>query len=120
MGNASKKDYTMGDIVNLMSVDCQRIQDSFQFQYQLPAFFVLLALAMYLVWRVMRVAMLGALCIIIVLGILQIVLAKLQQVSQIHILAQKSCRIRLLKEVLNGIKVFNIYIHLDTIVSTLP
>ena len=105
MSNASKKDYTVGDIVNLMSVDCQRIQDAFQFQYEIVSFFTMIGLGLFLVWQEMGVATMGSVGVIIAIAVLNVWFGKLQQVYQAIILALKSSRIRLLKEVLSGIKV---------------
>ncbi|KAK3095411.1 hypothetical protein FSP39_014366 [Pinctada imbricata] len=109
MSNASKKNYSVGDIVNLMSVDCQRLQDAFQFQYEIVSFFVMIALGLYLIWIEMGLSTVGSLVVIVVVAIIQIWFGKLQEVYQIIILKLKSSRIRLLKEVLNGIKVLKMY-----------
>ena len=105
MSNASNKDYTVGDIVNLMSVDCQRIQDAFQFQYEIVSFFTMIGLGLFLVWQEMGVATMGSVGVIVVIAVLNVWFGKLQQVYQAIILALKSSRIRLLKEMLSGIKV---------------
>ena len=105
MSNASKKDYTVGDIVNLMSVDCQRVQDSFQFLYEIIPFFFMMSLGLFLIWQEMGTATLGSFVVIVVIAILNICFGKLQERFQVMVLALKSSRIRLLREVLSGIKV---------------
>lgn len=105
MSNAAKNQYTIGDIVNLMSVDCQRIQDAFMFQYEILSFFVTLGAGLYLIWNQMGVATFGSVAVIIVITVLNIFFGKLQQKYQSVILSLKSSRIKLLNEVLNGIKV---------------
>ncbi|KAK3096100.1 hypothetical protein FSP39_023229 [Pinctada imbricata] len=109
MSNASKKNYSVGDIVNLMSVDCQRIQDACQFQYELISFFTVLILGLFLVWNEMGLATLGSVVVIVVVAVVNSLLGKLQQRLQNMVLRMKSSRIRLLKEVLNGIKVLKMY-----------
>ncbi|KAK3095033.1 hypothetical protein FSP39_009377 [Pinctada imbricata] len=104
MSNASKKNYTVGDIVNLMSVDCQRIQNGVQFQYELVSFFVMMGLGIYLVWIEMGVSTLGSIAVIVIVTSIQTWFGRVQQMYQTVILKLKSSRIRLLKEVLNGIK----------------
>lgn len=105
MSNAAKGQYTIGDIVNLMSVDCQRIQDAFMFQYEILSFFLVMSAGIYLIWNQMGVATLGSIAVIVVITVLNIIFGKLQQNYQSVILALKSSRIKLLNEVLNGIKV---------------
>ncbi|XP_062605644.1 multidrug resistance-associated protein 1-like, partial [Saccostrea cucullata] len=109
MSNAAKSHYTIGDIVNLMSVDCQRIQDAFMFQYQILSFFFMMVLGLYLIWSQMGVATLGSVAVIIIISALNILFGKLQQKYQGIILALKSSRIKLLNEVLSGIKVLKMY-----------
>ncbi|KAK3094622.1 hypothetical protein FSP39_004144, partial [Pinctada imbricata] len=109
MSNASKKNYTVGDIVNLMSVDCQRVQNGFQLQYEVVSFFVMVGLGLYLVWIEMGLATLGCMAAILIVAGLNILMGKIQQKIQLAILKMKSSRIRLLKEVLNGIKVLKMY-----------
>nr|XP_022309966.1 multidrug resistance-associated protein 1-like isoform X1 [Crassostrea virginica] len=109
MSNAAKNQYTIGDIVNLMSVDCQRIQDAFMFQYEILSFFVTLGAGLYLIWNQMGVATFGSVAVIIVITVLNIFFGKLQQKYQSVILSLKSSRIKLLNEVLNGIKVLKMY-----------
>nr|XP_034320755.1 multidrug resistance-associated protein 1 isoform X2 [Crassostrea gigas] len=109
MSNAAKGQYTIGDIVNLMSVDCQRIQDAFMFQYEILSFFLVMSAGIYLIWNQMGVATLGSIAVIIVITVLNIIFGKLQQNYQSVILALKSSRIKLLNEVLNGIKVLKMY-----------
>ncbi|XP_062608623.1 multidrug resistance-associated protein 1-like [Saccostrea cucullata] len=109
MNNAAKSHYTIGDIVNLMSVDCQRIQDAFMFQYEILSFPFMLALGLYLIWNQMGVATLGSVAVIIIISALNILFGKLQQKYQGIILALKSSRIKLLNEVLSGIKVLKMY-----------
>ncbi|XP_062568069.1 multidrug resistance-associated protein 1-like [Saccostrea cucullata] len=109
MNNAAKSHYTIGDIVNLMSVDCQRIQDAFMFQYEILSFPFMLALGLYLIWNQMGMATLGSVAVIIIISALNILFGKLQQKYQGIILALKSSRIKLLNEVLSGIKVLKMY-----------
>ncbi|KAK3094333.1 hypothetical protein FSP39_000405 [Pinctada imbricata] len=109
ISNASKKNYSVGDIVNLMSVDCQRIQNGFQLQHEIVSFVDVMILGLYLVWMEMGTATLGSVAIIIIFGGLNLMLGRFQQIYQTVILKMKSSRIRLLKEVLNGIKVLKMY-----------
>ena len=103
--NASKKEYTVGDIVNLMSVDCQRIQDALQYQFEVLSFFVMMIAGLVLVWEEMGVATLGGVGVIVLIAVSNVVFGKLNQGYQGITIALKSKRIGVLKEVLNGIKV---------------
>ncbi|XP_056002528.1 multidrug resistance-associated protein 1-like isoform X2 [Ostrea edulis] len=109
LSNAAKSEYTVGDIVNLMSVDCQRIQDAITFQFELVSFFVVISFSLYLIWNQMGVATLGCIAVIIVISLVNMYLGKLQEKYQWSLLTLKSSRIKLLNEVLNGIKVIKMY-----------
>lgn len=111
LSNAAKSEYTVGDIVNLMSVDCQRIQDAITFQFELVSFFVVTSFSLYLIWNQMGVATLGCIAVIIVISLVNMYLGKLQEKYQRSLLTLKSSRIKLLNEVLNGIKVINVLLH---------
>ena len=47
----SENTNAVGDIVNLMSVDCQRIQDSLFFSHYCVTFFLMLGGAIALLWN---------------------------------------------------------------------
>ena len=51
----SRSDTTtsVGDIVNLMSVDCQRIQDSLFYTYYVVSFLIAIVCVVYLLWTTM-------------------------------------------------------------------
>ena len=53
MKRSGTKSTTVGEIVNLMSVDCQRIQDGFMFSYWSVLIFLVLAIATAQLWGVM-------------------------------------------------------------------
>ncbi|XP_021347157.1 multidrug resistance-associated protein 1-like [Mizuhopecten yessoensis] len=109
MSNSVKKDFTVGEIVNLMSVDCQRIQDAFAFHHWIFSFFSITALGLYLVWDSMGNGMYGCIVIVIIFSILNIYFGRLQERYQQGLLKLKGNRMKLLNEVLGGIKVLKMY-----------
>lgn len=50
MNNEARKTSTVGEIVNLMSVDCQRMQDLSGYLWMIWSAPVQITLAMYLLW----------------------------------------------------------------------
>ncbi|XP_060074035.1 multidrug resistance-associated protein 1-like [Ylistrum balloti] len=109
MSNSVKKDFTIGEIVNLMSVDCQRIQDAFAFHHWIFSFFSITALGLYLVWDSMGDGIYGCIVIVIIFTILNIYFGQLQERYQQGLLQLKGNRMKLLNEVLGGIKVLKMY-----------
>ena len=53
MKRSGTKTTTVGEIVNLMSVDCQRIQDSFLFSFYIVTLFVIIVVATAQLWDLM-------------------------------------------------------------------
>lgn len=109
MSNSVKKDFTIGEIVNLMSVDCQRIQDAFAFHHWIFSFFSITGLGLYLVWSEMGDGIYGCIIIIVIFTVLNVYFGQLQERYQQGLLRLKGNRLKLLNEVLGGIKVLKMY-----------
>lgn len=99
------KTTTVGNIVNLMSVDCQRIQDSLTYSYFIISIIDYIIMGMIQLWALMGVASLGAFSVIIALAPCMLILGGMQQKLQMQILNLKGRRINLLNEIMSGIKV---------------
>ncbi|XP_021347161.1 multidrug resistance-associated protein 1-like isoform X1 [Mizuhopecten yessoensis] len=117
MNNSVKKDFTVGEIVNLMSVDCQRIQDSFAFHQWIFSLFSITIIGLYLVWVYVGDGLYGCIIIVVILSILNIYFGLLQERYQRGILKFKSNRMKLFNEVLNGIKVLKMYAWESTFIE---
>ena len=100
-----RKDYTVGEVVNLVSVDCQRIQDAFTYATEILSFFVIIIVGVYELWAVMGTATLGCLLVIAILTCLNALFGKLQQKYMMNILYYKGKRCKLLNEIIFGMKV---------------
>ncbi|XP_033725081.1 multidrug resistance-associated protein 1-like [Pecten maximus] len=109
MSNSVKKDFTVGEIVNLMSVDCQRIQDAFAFHHWIFSFFSITGIGLYLVWNEMGDGIYGCIVIVVIFTILNVYFGQLQERYQQGLLKLKGSRMKLLNEVLGGIKVLKMY-----------
>ncbi|WAR30094.1 MRP1-like protein [Mya arenaria] len=66
MNKSGIKATTVGEVVNLMSVDCQRIQDGFTFSFYAVLIVVILIIATAQLWDLMGVASLGGLAVVLV------------------------------------------------------
>ncbi|XP_033725322.1 multidrug resistance-associated protein 1-like [Pecten maximus] len=117
MSNSVKKDFTVGEIVNLMSVDCQRIQDAFAFLQWIFAIFAISGIGLYLVWDSMGDGLYGCIVIVVILSVLNIYFGQLQEKYQQGILKFKSNRMKLFNEILNGIKVLKMYAWESTFIE---
>ncbi|XP_052767473.1 multidrug resistance-associated protein 1-like isoform X2 [Mya arenaria] len=109
LSNSAKKTSTVGEIVNLMSVDCQRIQDSLMFSHHIISMPFVIIVGMIQIWGQMGIAMFAGLAFVVVAIIINSIIGRCQQSLQVEILAFKSLRIKILNEVINGIKVLKMY-----------
>lgn len=103
-----RKDYTVGEIVNLVSVDCQRIQDAFTFSHEMLSYFSILTFGLYELWDVMGTSTVGCLVVIVILTSLNALFGKLQENYLKDILYYKGKRCKLLNEIIFGMKVIAI------------
>uniref|UniRef100_A0A158Q7H0 Multidrug resistance-associated protein 1 n=1 Tax=Elaeophora elaphi TaxID=1147741 RepID=A0A158Q7H0_9BILA len=109
LSNTARKNRTVGEIVNLMSVDVQRFQDiaSFVMLFWSAPFQILLAI--YFLWRLLGIAVIAG---------LSVLFATIPLTSYIS-LRMKSCqgrqmklrdeRLKLMSEILNGIRIIKFY-----------
>ncbi|XP_031418000.1 ATP-binding cassette sub-family C member 10-like [Clupea harengus] len=101
--------FTLGEVVNFMSTDTDRLVNffnSFHEAWSLPFQF---ALALYLLYLQVGVAFLGGLGVAILLVPLNKVLASRILENNKHMLTHKDNRVKLMTEVLFGIRVLKFY-----------
>ncbi|XP_070203291.1 multidrug resistance-associated protein 1-like [Littorina saxatilis] len=125
MSNESRRQSTVGEIVNLMSIDCQRLQDVTAFLYLTWSGPLTIAIALYQLWGILgpltiAIALdqlwgiLGPACLaglgvmLLVIPVNLVVVSK-QRKLQIATMRIKDQRLKLMAEVLNGIKVLKLY-----------
>ncbi|XP_062400248.1 ATP-binding cassette sub-family C member 10 [Sardina pilchardus] len=101
--------FALGEVVNFMSTDTDRLVNffnSFHEAWSLPFQF---ALALYLLYLQVGVSFLGGLAVAILLVPLNKVLASRILDNNRHMLAHKDSRVKLMTEVLFGIRVLKFY-----------
>ncbi|XP_021341468.1 multidrug resistance-associated protein 1-like [Mizuhopecten yessoensis] len=109
MNSEAKKQKTVGEIVNLMSVDCQRMQDLSGYLWMLWSAPVQIILAMTLLWNQLGPAVLAGLGVMILLIPLNMFISIKQRKLQVNLMKVKDKRLKLMSEVLNGMKVLKLY-----------
>ena len=105
MNNKACKTSTDGEIVNLMSVDAQRLQDVMGYLWMVWSAPLQIAIAVWLLWSSMGPSVLAGVGVMFLLIPVNAVLANIQRKLQIQQMRNKDARIKLLSEMLNGIKV---------------
>lgn len=108
LSNSARRDTTTGEIVNLMSVDCQRFIDLlpwFSFLWTAP---VQIAIGLWLLWNEMGYAVIGGLFIMIAFIPINGFVASRVRNIQSKQMKLKDQRLKSLNEVLSGIKVLKV------------
>ncbi|CAB3223730.1 unnamed protein product [Arctia plantaginis] len=108
LSNEARKTSTVGEIMNLMSTDVSRFNDLtlINMLWSGP---LQVALTMYFLWGVLGPSVLAGLAVIIVLMPINAFFAGVQKKFQTKLMRYKDERIKLMTEILNGMKVLKIY-----------
>ena len=85
MSNEARKTTTVGEIVNLMSVDSQRLQDATGYLWMIWASPLQIALAIYMLWGVLGPSVLAGLGVMVLLIPVNTILAGLQRKLQVDL-----------------------------------
>ncbi|XP_015591556.1 multidrug resistance-associated protein 1 isoform X6 [Cephus cinctus] len=109
MSNAARKESTVGEIVNLMSVDAQRFMDLTAYINMIWSAPLQIALALYFLWDILGPSVLAGLAVMIILIPVNAFIASKVKTLQIRQMKNKDERVKLMNEVLNGIKVLKLY-----------
>ncbi|XP_018340399.1 PREDICTED: multidrug resistance-associated protein 1 isoform X3 [Trachymyrmex septentrionalis] len=109
MSNAARKESTLGEIVNLMSVDAQRFMDLTAYINMIWSAPLQIVLALYFLWNILGPAVLAGLAVMIILIPVNALIANKVKTLQIRQMKSKDERVKLMNEVLNGIKVLKLY-----------
>ncbi|KAG8225955.1 hypothetical protein J437_LFUL006184, partial [Ladona fulva] len=109
LSNAARRESTVGEIVNLMSVDAQRFMDltvNLNLIWSAP---LQIILALYFLWHILGPAVLSGLAVMVLLIPCNVLIAHLIKNLQISQMKHKDQRVKLMNEILNGIKVLKLY-----------
>ncbi|GFO05509.1 canalicular multispecific organic anion transporter 1, partial [Plakobranchus ocellatus] len=109
MNNEAKKESTAGEIVNLMSVDCQRIMEVMNFFFFAWTTPLQIIAAIAILYQYIGVSALAGLAVLLMTVPLNSYLAGRQQKLQLENLKLKDSRLRLTNEALAGMKVLKLY-----------
>ncbi|XP_013102325.2 multidrug resistance-associated protein 1 isoform X3 [Stomoxys calcitrans] len=109
LSNATRKESTVGEIVNLMAVDAQRFMDLTTYLNMLWSAPLQIGLALYFLWQLLGPSVLAGLAVMIILIPVNGVIANRIKTYQIRQMKYKDERVKLMNEVLSGIKVLKLY-----------
>ncbi|KAI8125136.1 Multidrug resistance-associated protein 1 [Lucilia cuprina] len=109
ISNATRKESTVGEIVNLMAVDAQRFMDLTTYLNMLWSAPLQIGLALFFLWQLLGPSVLAGLAVMIILIPVNGVIANRIKTYQIRQMKYKDERVKLMNEVLSGIKVLKLY-----------
>lgn len=109
ISNSARKGSTVGEIVNLMAVDAQRFMDLTTYINMLWSAPLQIALALFFLWEILGPSVLAGLAVMIILIPVNGVIANKIKTLQIKQMKNKDERVKLMNEVLSGIKVDCVY-----------
>ncbi|XP_046653460.1 multidrug resistance-associated protein 1-like isoform X4 [Daphnia pulicaria] len=109
ISNSARKESTVGEIVNLMSVDAQRLMDLTTYLNMLWSAPLQIALAIYFLYQILGPSVFAGLGVMILLIPINGVLANATKKLQIQQMKYKDKRVKMMSEILSGIKVLKLY-----------
>ncbi|NWY90232.1 MRP3 protein, partial [Loxia curvirostra] len=107
--NSAKRSSTVGEIVNLMSVDAQRFMDLMTFLNMLWSAPLQIFLALYFLWQTLGPSVLAGVAVMVLLIPFNSAIAIKTRAFQVEQMRYKDSRIKLMSEILGGIKVLKLY-----------
>ncbi|XP_037789915.1 canalicular multispecific organic anion transporter 2-like [Penaeus monodon] len=105
----ARRQFTLGEIVNLMAVDSQRLSDIilyFNLAWGAP---IVITMALYYLWQILGPSVLAGLAVLVLLIPVNSVIANQVQKLQVAQMKFKDKRIKMVSEIINGIKVLKLY-----------
>ncbi|KAF7729547.1 hypothetical protein EC973_004221 [Apophysomyces ossiformis] len=109
LSNASRQKSTVGEIVNHMSVDAQRLMDLCTYFHIVWSGPLQIIIALTLLWKTMGPSIWAGIGVLILAIPLNTYLAKKMRTYQKIQMGNKDARVKLMNEILNGIRVIKLY-----------
>ncbi|KAF9112024.1 hypothetical protein BGX27_004109 [Mortierella sp. AM989] len=109
LSNSARQEFTVGEIVNHMSIDAQRLQDLVSYLHVIWSGLFQISLALYLLYDTMSWAIFAGVAIMLLTIPLNAKLSVYMKNFQQQQMKNKDARIKLMNELLNGIRVIKLY-----------
>ncbi|CAI2355592.1 unnamed protein product [Caenorhabditis sp. 36 PRJEB53466] len=109
LSNEARKGKTTGAIVNLMSVDIQRIQDMTTFIMLFWSAPLQILLSLFFLWKLLGISVLAGFIILILMIPFNSWISIKMRNCQMEQMKYKDERIKMMSEILNGMKVLKLY-----------
>ncbi|KAI8353074.1 multi drug resistance-associated protein MRP [Mortierella sp. GBAus27b] len=109
LSNSARQNSTVGEIVNHMSIDTQRLQNLVSYLHSSWSGLLQIGIALYLLYATMSWAIFAGVAIMLLVLPLNAKISVLMSRLQQQQMENKDARIRLMNELLNGIRVIKLY-----------
>ncbi|XP_024411181.2 ATP-binding cassette sub-family C member 2 [Desmodus rotundus] len=109
ISNRAKKQYTVGETVNLMSVDAQKLMDVTNFIHLLWSNVLQITLSIYFIWIELGPSVLAGVGVMLLLIPVNGIIAIKSKAIQAKNMKRKDQRLKIMNEILNGIKILKYF-----------
>ncbi|KAF9191139.1 hypothetical protein BGZ51_007720 [Haplosporangium sp. Z 767] len=109
LSNSARQNFTVGEIVNHMSIDAQRVQDLVSYLHVVWSGIFQIVIALYLLFDTMSWAIFAGVAVMLLTIPLNARLSVFMKNLQQKQMKNKDTRIKLMNEILNGIRVIKLY-----------
>ncbi|CAI4229334.1 unnamed protein product [Auanema sp. JU1783] len=109
LSNAARRERTVGEIVNLMSIDIDRFQQISPQTMQYWSNPLLIGLSLFFLWRQIGVSVMSGVAVMLALFPINFFITMVIRKWQVQQMKYKDERTKMVNEVLNGIKVIKLY-----------
>ncbi|XP_025097264.1 multidrug resistance-associated protein 1-like [Pomacea canaliculata] len=109
MNSEARRESTVGEIVNLMSVDSRNVEMYVTYSFWMWMSPVQMVIAVYLLYTVVGVSMFAGLAFMVLLFTVNTYLLNKMRIYQKAAMTIRDKRVKVLNEVLNGIKILKLY-----------
>ena len=109
MSSTGRSKFTIGEIVNLMSIDANRFMEFIYMINDIWTIPIQVIIAIYLLWNQLGLATIAGITVMILLIPLNAYFGRKIRLIHTEVMKFKDKRIKLMNEILNGIKVLKLY-----------
>ncbi|XP_054584878.1 ATP-binding cassette sub-family C member 2 [Eptesicus fuscus] len=109
LSNRARKLYTVGETVNLMSVDAQKLMDVTSFIHLLWSNVLQIVLSIYFLWIELGPSVLAGVGVMLLLIPVNGIIATKNKAIQVKNMNQKDKRLKTMNEILNGMKILKYF-----------
>ncbi|XP_051002569.1 ATP-binding cassette sub-family C member 2 [Acomys russatus] len=109
LSNLTRRQYTIGETVNLMSVDTQKLMDVTNYIHLVWSSVLQIALSIFFLWNELGPSVLAGVGVMILLIPVNGVLAAKSRKIQVQNMKNKDKRLKIMNEILSGIKILKYF-----------